>query len=76
MILSCAWAAALALANEMDVLALGADTARSLGLRVRGVRVALLALAAALAGAAVSFAGPAGLCGAGRAAYGAAAGGR
>ena len=39
--------AALALANEMDVLALGADTARSLGLRVRGVRVALLALAAA-----------------------------
>ena len=40
--------AALALANEMDVLALGADTARSLGLRVRGVRVALLALAAAV----------------------------
>ena len=55
--------AALALANEMDVLALGADTARSLGLRVRGVRVALLALAAALAGAAVSFAGLLGFVG-------------
>ena len=48
---------------EMDVLALGADTARSLGLRVRGVRVALLALAAALAGAAVSFAGLLGFVG-------------
>lgn len=46
-----------------DVLALGADTARSLGLRVRGVRVALLALAAALAGAAVSFAGLLGFVG-------------
>ena len=55
--------AALALANEMDVLALGADTARSLGLRVRGVRVALLALAAALAGAALSFAGLLGFVG-------------
>lgn len=36
---------------------------RSLGLRVRGVRVALLALAAALAGAAVSFAGLLGFVG-------------
>lgn len=54
---------ALALANEMDVLALGSDTAQSLGLRVRQVRVILLALAAALAGAAVSFAGLLGFVG-------------
>ena len=50
-------------ASRMTLLALGADTARSLGLRVRGVRVALLALAAALAGAAVSFAGLLGFVG-------------
>lgn len=56
-------AIALALANEMDVLALGSDTAHSLGLRVRQVRVILLALAAALAGAAVSFAGLLGFVG-------------
>ena len=51
------------LGNEMDVLALGSDTAQSLGLRVRRVRVLLLALAAALAGAAVSFAGLLGFVG-------------
>ena len=56
-------AIALALANEMDVLALGSDTAQSLGLKVRQVRVILLALAAALAGAAVSFAGLLGFVG-------------
>lgn len=56
-------AAALALAHEMDVLALGTDMAQSLGLRVRRVRVLLLALAAALAGAAVSFAGLLGFVG-------------
>lgn len=50
-------AAILSLSRQMDVLALGGDTARSLGLPVGRVRVALLALAAALAGAAVSFAG-------------------
>lgn len=54
---------ALLLAGEMDLLALGSDTARSLGLRVRPVRLALLALAAALAGAAVSFAGLLGFVG-------------
>ena len=42
--------AVLLLSNEMDVLALGSDTARSLGLPVRRVRLILLALAAALAG--------------------------
>ena len=35
----------LLLASEMDLLALGTDTAQSLGLRVRPVRVILLALA-------------------------------
>ncbi len=54
---------AMLLASEMDLLALGSDTARSLGLRVRPVRTALLALAAALAGAAVSFAGLLGFVG-------------
>lgn len=56
-------AAVLALACHMDVLALGEDTARGLGLRTRPVRVGLLALAAALAGAAVSVAGLLGFVG-------------
>lgn len=45
------------LSHQMDILALGSDTARSLGLSLRPVRFLLLTLAAALAGAAVSFAG-------------------
>lgn len=53
----------LSMHNEIDVLALGADTAQSLGLNVRPVRIILLALAAALAGAAVSFAGLVGFVG-------------
>lgn len=57
------FAAALALAGHMDVLALGEDTARSLGLRARPVRIALLTCAAALAGAAVSVAGLLGFVG-------------
>lgn len=55
--------AALALAGHLDVLALGEDTARSLGLRTRPVRIALLTCAAALAGAAVSVAGLLGFVG-------------
>ena len=47
----------LLLTNELDLLALGSETARSLGLRVERMRVILLALAAGLAGAAVSVAG-------------------
>ena len=47
----------------MDVLALGSETARSLGLSVRPVRFVLLVLAAALSGAAVSFAGLLGFVG-------------
>lgn len=56
-------AAAFVFSNEMDVLALGSDTAQSLGLPVRRVRVLLLMIAAALAGAAVSFAGLLGFVG-------------
>ena len=58
-----ALAAVLALSGDMDVLALGDDTARSLGLRTRPVRFLLLTCAAALAGAAVSIAGLLGFVG-------------
>lgn len=51
------------LSSEMDILALGRETAQSLGLPVKPLRLALLALAAALAGAAVSFAGLLGFVG-------------
>ena len=55
--------AAFSLAGELDVLMLGADTAQSLGLRARPLRLVLLTLAAALAGAAVSFSGLIGFVG-------------
>lgn len=51
------------LSQQMDILALGDDTAQSLGLSARAVRFFLLALAAALAGAAVSFSGLLGFVG-------------
>lgn len=47
----------ISLSQQLDILALGNDTARSLGLAVGPVRILLLVLAAALAGAAVSFSG-------------------
>jgi hypothetical protein len=53
----------LTLSQQMDVLALGAETAQSLGLSVRPVRLMLLVLAAALCGAAISFAGLLGFVG-------------
>lgn len=53
----------LLLADEMDVLMLGTQTAQSLGLRAKPLRLVLLALAAALAGAAVSFSGLLGFVG-------------
>lgn len=56
-------AAALSLANEMDILMLGADAAQSLGLPAKKFRLLLLAVAAALAGAAVSFSGLLGFVG-------------
>ena len=55
--------AACSLHNELDVLALGEDTAQSLGMNVRVTRTLLLMLSALLAGAAVSFAGLLGFVG-------------
>ena len=56
-------AAVLSLARQMDILGLGSDTAKSLGLPVGAVRFILLFLAAVLAGAAVSFCGLIGFVG-------------
>ncbi len=53
----------LSLSQQMDILALGSDTAQSLGLSVQFVRLILLVMAAALAGAAVSFCGLMGFVG-------------
>lgn len=58
-----ALALVFSLTGELDMLLLGTETAQSLGLRVKPLRLALLALAAALAGAAVSFAGLLGFVG-------------
>lgn len=54
---------ALSLSNELDLLLLGRETAQSLGLPAKRLRLVLLMLAAALAGAAVSFAGLLGFVG-------------
>ena len=62
-IIAVSLAAALSLTNELDVLTLGSDTASSLGMNAKRTRVILLAVAAALAGAAVSFAGLLGFVG-------------
>lgn len=51
------------LCTELDVLMLGADTAQSLGMNARRVRLILLTLSAALAGGAVSFCGLLGFVG-------------
>lgn len=53
----------LSLSGEMDILLLGSETAQSLGLQVRPLRLALLLTASALAGAAVSFSGLLGFVG-------------
>ena len=58
-----ALAVALTLCNELDVLALGEETAQSLGMSVKKMRTLFLILAAVLAGAAVSFAGLLGFVG-------------
>lgn len=55
--------AALVLAPHLNVLSLGTETAHGLGMRVTAVRVAALAVAALLAGAAVSFGGLIGFVG-------------
>lgn len=53
----------LSLSHELDILNLGADTAQSLGLPAKKLRLLFLILAAALAGAAVSFSGLLGFVG-------------
>ena len=53
----------LTLSHQLDILSLGTDTAKSLGLAVGRMRIVFLILAAALAGAAVSFAGLLGFIG-------------
>ena len=58
-----ALAVILLLHNELEVLSLGEDTARSLGLNAARMRTVFLALAALLCGAAVSFAGLLGFVG-------------
>lgn len=50
-------AVAFVLGKDIDVLALGEHTAQSLGMNVRMMRMILIVVASALAGAAVSFAG-------------------
>lgn len=52
-----ALAVLLTLTNQLDILTLGGDTARSLGLNTRILRALFLLLAALLAGCAVSIAG-------------------
>lgn len=53
----------LLLSSELDVLMLGMEAAQSLGLSAKALQLILLALAAALAGAAVSFCGILGFVG-------------
>lgn len=62
-VIAIAMVLALALSGELDILLLGAETAQSLGLPAKPLRLVLLALAAALAGAAVSFCGLLGFVG-------------
>lgn len=59
----CALAGIFTLCSELDVLALGEETAKSLGMRVAQTRTVFLFLAALLAGSAVSFAGLLGFVG-------------
>ena len=54
---------AICLARDTDILTLGGNTAKSLGMNVPLVRFLLLILASALAGAAVSFSGLLGFVG-------------
>ena len=55
--------AVILLSNELEVLSLGEDTARSLGMNAGRMRTVFLALAAVLCGGAVSFAGLLGFVG-------------
>ncbi|MBQ8782003.1 MAG: iron ABC transporter permease [Oscillospiraceae bacterium] len=55
--------AALMLSHDLDILSLGENTAKSLGMNVGVIRFLFLAIAALLAGAAVSFSGLIGFVG-------------
>lgn len=61
--LAVAGGAALLLARPLDVLALGEDTASALGVRVRRLQLAGVAVAVLLAAVAVTVAGPIGFVG-------------
>ena len=63
LLICCALAVILTLHNDLDVLALGEDTARRLGMPVKKTRTLFLILSAMLAGASVSFAGLLGFVG-------------
>lgn len=54
---------AVMLSRDIDILSLGENTAQSLGLNIKLIRLVLLIVASALAGAAVSFAGLLGFVG-------------
>ena len=56
-------AISLLLHNELDVLQLGMDESRTLGLPARKLRIIFLALSAAMAGSAISFSGLIGFVG-------------
>lgn len=62
-LICCALALVLSLYNDLDVLSLGEETARSLGMDVKKIRTLFLVLSALLAGASVSFAGLLGFVG-------------
>lgn len=62
-LICCALAAILTLHNDLDVLALGEETAQSLGMSVKRMRTLFLLLSAMLAGASVSFGGLLGFVG-------------
>ena len=57
------WPAVYIAAGKLNIMALGDDTAHALGMNVGACRLAMLGLAAVLAGAAVSFAGLLGFVG-------------
>ena len=62
-LIALALGAVLLMGNELEILSLGEDTARSLGLNAGRMRTVFLGLSAVLCGAAVSFAGLLGFVG-------------
>ncbi len=61
--IACALPIAFISSGRLNLMSLGDTTAHSLGMHVQGTRLAMLALASVLAGAAVSFAGLLGFVG-------------